>query len=86
MSFQVHDETAYYLYKTHGVQQIWPYDDRGRMVGEDVWETAPEAAEVIPLDPADVVTTAQAAALLDALIKPLPSFDEAVLGKARVAA
>lgn len=83
---RVQDENAYYLYKTYGVQQIWPYDDRGRLVGEDVWEPSPESAEVILLDPADVMTTEQAAALLNPLIKPLPSFDEAVLGKARVAA
>jgi hypothetical protein len=82
----VDDEDAYYLYKTHGVEQIWPYDDRGRLVGEDVWETAPETSELIKLDPADVVTTERAAALLDPLIKPLPSFDEAVLGKARAPA
>lgn len=82
----VDDENAYYLYKTYGVQQIWPYDDRCRLVGEDVWETTPEASEVVKLDPADVVTTEQAGKLLNPLIKPLPSFDEAVLGKARVAA
>jgi len=34
------------------------------------------------LDPADVVTTAQAAEKLKPLIKPLPLFDEMVLGKA----
>jgi hypothetical protein len=83
---KVPDENAYYLYKTYGVQQIWPYDDRCRLVGEDVWETTPAATEVIKLDPADVVTTEQAGKLLDPFIKPLPSFDEAVLGKARVAA
>jgi len=26
-----------YLYKTV-VEMIWPYDDQGRLVGEDVWE------------------------------------------------
>jgi hypothetical protein len=82
---KVDDENAYYLYKTYGVQQIWPYDDRGRLVGEDVWEAKPELSEVIKLDPEDVMTTEQAAALLNPLIKPLPSFDEAVL-RARSAA
>ena len=33
------------------------------------------------LDPADVLTTAQAAAALAPLIKPLPNYDEYVLGK-----
>lgn len=32
-------------------------------------------------DPKDVVTTAEAARLLRPLIKPLPSFDEMVLGR-----
>ena len=79
---KVDDENAYYLYKTIGVQQIWPYDERCRMVGEDVWEPNREQASIIKLDPADVVTTGQAKAILDPFIKPLPSFDEAVLSKA----
>ena len=33
---------------------IWPYDDRGRMVGEDVWEPDESKHEVIKLDPAGV--------------------------------
>jgi hypothetical protein len=37
---------------------IWPYDDRGRLLGEDVWEPEPEKAEIIKLDAADVLTTA----------------------------
>src|SRR5450432_417224 len=57
---KVHDENAYYLYKTYGVEQIWPYDDRGRLVGEDVWEASPATSEIIALDPADVLTTQQA--------------------------
>ena len=43
-------------------------------MGEDVWETNPALSEVIKLDPADVLTTEQAAALLNPLIKPLPTF------------
>jgi hypothetical protein len=33
---------------------IWPYDDRGRMIGEDVWEYETSLREIIPLDPTDV--------------------------------
>ena len=83
---KVDDENAYFLYKVYGTQQIWPYDDRCRLVGEDVWETSPALSEVIKLDPADVVTTEQASAMLKPLIKPLPTFDEAVMGRARSAA
>jgi hypothetical protein len=78
LGFDVDDEAATYVYKA-AEQMIWPYDDRGRLIGEDVWETEPESAEIIKLDPADVITTAQAAELLAPLIKPLPSFEEAVL-------
>jgi hypothetical protein len=57
---------------------IWPYDDRGRLIGEDVWEPDPDQAEIIKLDPADVMTPRQLAEKLNPLIKPLPSHDEVV--------
>src|SRR5262245_18383601 len=76
------DENAMYLY-TNTIQMIWPYDDRGRLVGEDVWEPDPDKAEITKLDPADVLTTRAAAEQLNPLIRPLPSFDEMVLGKTR---
>jgi hypothetical protein len=80
------DPQAYYLYKSYGTQQIWPYDERGRLVGEDVYEPQADKAEIIKLDPADVLTTEQAAKLLNPMIKPLPSFDETVLGVRQAAA
>ena len=82
--FQVDDPKAYYLYYARGVQQIWPYDDQGRLVGEDVWEPRAQEATIIKLDPADVVTTVRAAELLAPLIKPLPKFDAATMSPARV--
>lgn len=82
--FQVDDPQAYYLYYARGVQQIWPYDDQGRLVGEDVWEPKAQEATVIKLDPADVVTTVRAAELLAPLIKPLPKFDPTTMSPARV--
>ena len=69
-----------YLYSNFE-ETIWPYDDRGRLVREDVLEPDPSAAQITKLDPADVLTTAQAAVLLAPLVKPLPDFDEYVLGK-----
>jgi hypothetical protein len=74
------DVNSFYLYVNY-VEMIWPYDDRGRLIGENVWEPEPEKAELIKLDPADVLTVAEAAERLDPLIKPLPSFDEMVLGR-----
>jgi hypothetical protein len=74
------DANSMYLYK-NVYHMIWPYDARGRLLGEDVWEPDPLKAELIKLDPADVLTTAQSSRLLAPLIRPLPSFDEMVLGK-----
>jgi len=82
----VDDENAYYLYKSYDIQMIWPYDDQCRLIGEDVCEPDPERAELIKLDPEDVLTTEQAAELLAPLIKPLPTFDEKVHGLAKAAA
>jgi hypothetical protein len=75
------DVNAMYLYR-NVYRMIWPYDDRGRLVGEDVWEPDPDKAEITKLDPADVLTTEAAGRLLAPLIEPLPSFDGMVLGKA----
>jgi len=75
------DDKHMYLYKTSGMQMIWPYDDRGRLLGEYQWEAHPDQAEVFKLASADVLTTEQSGKLLAPLIKPLPSFDEMVLGK-----
>jgi hypothetical protein len=74
------DANSMYIYKAFE-ETIWPYDDRGRLMREDVMEPDPSKAEIIKLDPADVLTTADAARLLAPLIKPLPNFDEMVLGK-----
>lgn len=74
------DENAMYLY-SNVIQMIWPFDDRGRIAGEDVWEPDPDRAEITKLDAADVLTTEESCRLLTLLIKPLPSFDEMVLGK-----
>ncbi len=52
---------------------IWPYDDEGRLVGEDVWEIDESARQIIPLDAAEVLTVEQSSRLLDPLIKPLPT-------------
>jgi hypothetical protein len=71
------DEDATYLSRAY-TYMIWPYDDRGRLVGEDVWEVDQSRHEFVKLDPADVLTVEGAAAALSPLIEPLPSFDEVV--------
>lgn len=65
------DPGAMYLTKS-AIAMIWPYDDRCRLLGEDVWEFDPSVRQYIRLDPADVLTAAQAGALLDPLIPALP--------------
>ena len=74
------DPNCMYLYSAYE-ETIWPYDDRCRLMREDVIEPDPSSVHITKLDPADVLTTAQAAKLLAPLIQPLPNFDEYVLGK-----
>ena len=68
----VDPDATTYLVKT-AEHLIWPYDDTGRLVGEDVWEYDESVREIIPLDPTDVLTVEQSAKLLAPLIKPLPT-------------
>jgi hypothetical protein len=80
---EVDDPDAMYLYRSR-IQMIWPYDDECRLIGEDVWEPEPENRTVTKLDPADVLTTEQAASLLNPLIRPQPVFDPQLHGRAAV--
>ena len=66
------DPEATYLVKI-AEHMIWPYDDQGRLIGEDVWEYDESVREFIPLDPIDVLTAEQSGKLLAPLIKPLPT-------------
>ncbi len=72
------DTNAMYLTKSQ-IAMIWPYDDRCRLLGEDVWEFDNAKKEYIKLDPADVLTAKQAGELLAPFIKPLPAFDDSLL-------
>jgi hypothetical protein len=73
------DDDDLFLYKMR-IEMVWPFDDRGRVSGEDVYEPDPDRSEVQKLDRADVLTTQQAAKLLAPIIKPLPAFDAATMG------
>jgi hypothetical protein len=72
------DPDAMYLTRS-AIVMIWPYDDQCRLVGEDVWEFDPSERAYIKLDPADVLTAAQAGALLEPYIKALPPFEDSLL-------
>ncbi|MEU0600292.1 hypothetical protein ABZ484_18920 [Streptomyces sp. NPDC006393] len=82
--FDVDHEEAMYVYRAHE-EMVWPYDDRCRLVGEDVWEVDPDKAEIVELDPADVITAKEARRILDPLIKPLPPFEAATMRPRAVA-
>ena len=73
--FELH---AMYLYRNLE-QWFWPYDDRGRLLGEDVFEVDRSAAEIRKLEPSEVLTAARSKELLAPIIKRLPDFDEYVL-------
>jgi hypothetical protein len=72
------DAEAMYLVRGR-VAMLWPYDERGRLVGENVWEYDPSEHDLIKLDPDDVLSTERAAELLAPLITPLPPFDDSLL-------
>ena len=74
------DEDAMYLAKSN-IAMIWPYDERGRMIGEDVWEYDEVGKDLIKLAPEDVLTAKEAGRLLEPLIKPLSAFPAAVLDR-----
>jgi hypothetical protein len=72
------DEDAMYLMRGR-VAMIWPYDERGRLIGENVWEYDESEHDLIKLDPDQVLSTERAAELLESQIKPLPPFDDSLL-------
>jgi hypothetical protein len=72
------DEDAMYLVRGR-VAMIWPYDERCRLVGENVWEYDDSEHDLIKLSPDDVLTTERAAELLEPHIKPLRPFDDSLL-------
>ena len=65
------DPAAHYLV-ANVEHMIWPYDDEGRLIGEDVWEIDESQRRIIPLEPHEVLTVERSARLLDPFIRPLP--------------
>ena len=74
------DPEAMYLKKSQ-IMMLWPYDDRCRLLGEDVWEFDTAESGLYKLDPADVLTAREAGELLAPFINPLPAFDDSLLPK-----
>ena len=72
------DADAMYLLRGR-VVMMWPYDERCRLVGENVWEYDASEHALVKLAPDEVLSTAQAAELLEPYIKPLAPFDDSLL-------
>ena len=75
------DEDAMYLLRGR-VAMVWPYDERCRLIGENVWEYDETEHQLIKLDPEEVLTTDQAREAVDPYIRPLPPFDDSLLPRA----
>ena len=75
------EEDAMYLLRGR-VAMVWPYDERCRLLGENVWEFDATEHDLIKLAPEEIVTTQQAAELLAPQIEPLPPFDDGLLPRA----
>ncbi|RYE40538.1 MAG: hypothetical protein EOP24_40485 [Hyphomicrobiales bacterium] len=67
------DPEGHYNHRQH-FAMIWPYDDRGRMIGEHVYENR-AYGEVIEVPTEDYVTIGDAKERLGALLQPLTPFD-----------
>lgn len=74
------DPAAMYLTRSQ-ICMVWPYDDHGRLLGEDVWEFDDAERAFIKLAPAQVLTTAQAGALLEPFIPALPAFTPELIAR-----
>lgn len=72
------DPSAMYLARSQ-ICMVWSYDDRCRLIGEDIWEFDDALKGLFRLDPADVMTVDQARRLLDPLIEPLAPFDDSLV-------
>jgi hypothetical protein len=72
------DPAAMYLTRS-AITMVWPYDDRCRLLGEDVWEHDPSQREYLRLEPDQVLTARAAGELLAPFIRPLPPFDDSLL-------
>lgn len=70
---EVDDPEGYY-YLRQKFAMLWPYDSRGRMIGEHVYENK-AFFEVVQVDEADYLTVEEVRARLLPLLRPLPHFD-----------
>ena len=73
VGIQVDDPDGYFIMRQKYVM-IWPYDERGRMIGEQVYENK-AFYELIQIPEEDFVTIEDARARLLPMLRPLPVFE-----------
>jgi len=68
-----YDPEGYYVLREQ-FAMMWPYDGRGRMIGEHVFENKPNQ-QILEIAPEDFLTVADARARLLPMLRPLPVYD-----------
>lgn len=63
------DPDGWYL-RRQWIAMRWPFDEHVRLIGEHIYEHA-DLTDVVPIDPADVITPEEARRLLEPLIRPI---------------
>jgi hypothetical protein len=75
----VEDRDGYFIMRQKYVM-FWPYDERGRMIGEQVYENK-AFYELIQIPQEDFVTIEDARARLLPMLRPLPIFEPKTTGQ-----
>jgi len=73
---EVEDPDGYYVMRQK-FAMLWPYDERGRMIGEHVYENK-AFFEIQQIEERDYLTLADVRARLLPLLRPLPAFAPSV--------
>jgi len=68
------DDPDGFYYLRQKFAMMWPYDERGRMIGEHVYENK-AFLEVVKINEADFLTLADARERLLPLLRPLPVYE-----------
>lgn len=74
---EVPDPDGYYILRQK-FAMMWPYDRRGRMIGEHVYEN-PAFLEILQIPEEEYLTIGEVRGRLAPLLRPLPEFDPDVV-------
>lgn len=75
---EVDDPEGHYVLRQK-FAMMWPYDDRGRMIGEHVYENK-AFLEIQQIEEADYLTLDDVRQRLRPMIRPLPVFEPSLVG------